>query len=414
MTAAILLQPLCFREFDNNGNPLAFGTVTSYQAGTTTQTPTYTDSTAVTANPNPLTLNARGEAQIWTLPNVSYKFLVQDSTGNTIRTVDNVQQSQLLSLYGGVDSGAANAYILTFAASFNSYVNGIIVYWLPSNSNTGASTININGLGVVGIVNQDGSALQVGQIIANQICGIIYSGSGFVLLSTAFLPVTINKQNANYTFALSDANNIVLHGDSNPYTYTIPQSTSVDYEIGTRIEILNQGSGTITVSPAAGVALFAYGILISGNITLTAGISCTIVKTAVDSWQQAASSQNLPTQLSAFTGTLTGVTATITGSVLYRQTGHLVTLYLSSAITGTSNSTAMALTGMPAAARPPNVQVVASVNMEDNGATVGGTASVATGGTVTFGAGINGNTSGFTSSGTKGLQAGWTITYCVT
>lgn len=185
MTAAILLQPLCFREFDNNGNPLAFGTVTSYQAGTTTPTPTYTDSTAGTPNANPLTLNARGEAQIWCLPNVSYKFVVQDSTGNQIRSIDNVQQSQVLSLYGGVDSGVADAYVLTFTASFSAYADGIVIYWIPSNSNTSASTINVNGLGVVNIKNPDGSTLQANEIVANQPATILYKGGVFYLLSSA-------------------------------------------------------------------------------------------------------------------------------------------------------------------------------------------------------------------------------------
>lgn len=185
MTAAILLQPLCFREFDNNGNPLAFGTVTSYQAGTTTPTPTYTDSTAGTPNANPLTLNARGEAQIWCLPNVSYKFVVADSTGNTIRTVDNVQQSQLLSLYGGVDTGVANAYVITFTASFSAYADGIVLYWIPSNSNTGASTINVNGLGVINITNPDGTSVVQGQIVANQPASILYKGGAFILLTSS-------------------------------------------------------------------------------------------------------------------------------------------------------------------------------------------------------------------------------------
>ena len=66
-----LLAPLCFREFQSDGVPAANGTLASYQAGTSTPLATYTDSTLGTANPNPITLNARGEASVWVPPNVS-------------------------------------------------------------------------------------------------------------------------------------------------------------------------------------------------------------------------------------------------------------------------------------------------------------------------------------------------------
>jgi len=85
-----LIPPLCFRELDNNGLPLAGGKVYSYAAGTTTPAATYTDSTGATQNTNPVTLNARGEANIWIPVGQAYKFVVTDSNGVTIRTDDNV------------------------------------------------------------------------------------------------------------------------------------------------------------------------------------------------------------------------------------------------------------------------------------------------------------------------------------
>lgn len=182
-TTALLLPPLCFREEDSNGQPLAFGTVQSFQAGTVTPVATYTDSTGATPNANPLTLNNRGEASIWVLPNVNYKFLVKDSAGNQVRVVDNVQNSQLITLYGGVDIGIVNAYVLSFTASFSSYVDGTVIYWIPANTNTLASTINVNGLGVVNIINANGSNLSAGQIQANVPTTIIYKGGSFILVS---------------------------------------------------------------------------------------------------------------------------------------------------------------------------------------------------------------------------------------
>jgi len=186
VTATYLAPYLTQRFVDNNGNPLVNGTVTTYAGGTNTPIATYTDSTGVIQNTNPITLNFRGEASIWLLPNIAYKFVVQDSLGNLIATVDNVVNVALTSLYGGVDTGVANAYILNFASPVPPNTNGQFVIWFPANSNTGPSTINVNGAGPQPIVNPNGSVLGANQLLANQFAAIIeingtwqlYGGSG--------------------------------------------------------------------------------------------------------------------------------------------------------------------------------------------------------------------------------------------
>ena len=51
--------------FDANGNPLAGGKLYSYASGTSTPLVTYTDSTGLSANTNPIILDSRGEANVW-------------------------------------------------------------------------------------------------------------------------------------------------------------------------------------------------------------------------------------------------------------------------------------------------------------------------------------------------------------
>lgn len=190
MATTTLSPTAVFKGFDNNGLPLASGKLFTYQAGTTSKLASYTDSTGGTPNTNPVILNARGEANVWIPPNVAYKYVLAPSTdtdppSNPIWTVDQVVNSQLLTLYGGVDTGIVNAYVLNFSANFTSYSDGIIIYWIPANTNTGASTINVNGLGVVSIVNSDGSALLANEIIANQPAQIFYKGGVFQLITPA-------------------------------------------------------------------------------------------------------------------------------------------------------------------------------------------------------------------------------------
>lgn len=176
MTATLLSPSPILKFFDNNGAPLALGKLTTYAGGTVTPIATYTDSTGVTQNTNPIILNFRGEAPIWLLPNVNYKYALTDAAGNTIPgyPVDNIVNAALITLFGGVDTGVANAYILNFATPVAPNTNGQLILWLPANSNTGPSTINVNGGGAQPILNPNGSALGANQILANQFVQIVY------------------------------------------------------------------------------------------------------------------------------------------------------------------------------------------------------------------------------------------------
>ena len=271
-----LLAPLCFREFQSDGTPAANGTLTSYQAGTSTPLATYTDSTLGTANPNPITLNARGEASVWVPQNVSYKFVTADSLGNQIRSVDNVSAPGLPTLYGGVDTGTANNYILSFAASFSALADGILVWWFASNSNTGASSLSVNGLGTQAIVNPGGGALVAGQILGNQPVLCLYKAGQWVLLLTGTFPLVLPEftaltagtttpdaagtqwpvgylgipQNSipnGYTAALSDAGKQIYYSGAAEITVTIPANSVVSFPVGTVLSVVNDASAAVNV-----------------------------------------------------------------------------------------------------------------------------------------------------------------------
>lgn len=308
MTA--VLSPLAKQQFfDSNGRPLVGGKLFTYIAGTTTKQATYVNSGGITPNSNPVILDYRGEANLWVPPNVGYKYVLAPSTDtdpptNPIWTVDQLVSSQLITLYGGVDTGTPNAYVLTFTANFTSYTDGIVIYWIPSNANTGASTINVNGLGVVSITNQDGSNLGLGELTANQVATILYKGGAFRLIS----------------------------------------------------------SGTV---------------FFTGNFAPTeTGISSVNAVPAGTFW-------------------INGKTCTL------RLSGN-----------GTSNSTSMTFTGLPASCQPQTAGAFVPIMLIDNGVNIGGWAAIGAGsGTITFGTGFNNNTTGFTAAGLKGVAASATITY---
>jgi len=86
---AVLTPAPKMQFFDINGDPLVGGKVYTYEAGTTTPLTTYTDNTGVSANPNPVVLNARGEAAIWLSAGI-YKFKLTDANDVELWTVDYI------------------------------------------------------------------------------------------------------------------------------------------------------------------------------------------------------------------------------------------------------------------------------------------------------------------------------------
>ena len=78
------------------------------------------------------------------------------------------------------DSGTANSYAIAFSSPTTvSYAAGLTLQFLAGNSNTGASTLNVNGLGAQTIVGPTGSALTAGAIVAGTVISVVYNGTAF-------------------------------------------------------------------------------------------------------------------------------------------------------------------------------------------------------------------------------------------
>ena len=110
--------------FDANGAPLAGGLLYTYEAGSTTPLVTYTDSTGVSANTNPIVLDSRGEANVW-LGAAIYKFALYTSAGVLIWTVDNIRVIGLgVTVLDYVGTGSQTAF---FSADNVAaiYINGV-------------------------------------------------------------------------------------------------------------------------------------------------------------------------------------------------------------------------------------------------------------------------------------------------
>lgn len=92
---AVNLSPLAgaaWQFFSDAGAPLTGGKLYTYAAGTTTPQTTYTSNTGLTANSNPIILNAAGRlaSEVWLTEGVSYKFVLKTSLDVIIGTYDNI------------------------------------------------------------------------------------------------------------------------------------------------------------------------------------------------------------------------------------------------------------------------------------------------------------------------------------
>lgn len=92
-------------------------------------------------------------------------------------------------LWGGTqsyasDDGSANIYVITVAEEFiQSLSDGLMVRFKAANANTGASTLNVNGLGAKALKTQAGADLVANDITAGMIVEASYDGASFQLLN---------------------------------------------------------------------------------------------------------------------------------------------------------------------------------------------------------------------------------------
>lgn len=83
----------------------------------------------------------------------------------------------------GTESGAADAYVLTLSPSITAYAAGQRFTFVATNTNTGASTLNVSSVGAQTITTIFGTALPAGAIVSGDLVDVIYDGTNFVLMS---------------------------------------------------------------------------------------------------------------------------------------------------------------------------------------------------------------------------------------
>jgi hypothetical protein len=344
-----------------------------------------------------------------------------------------------------VDSGAANAIVLTFPApQIVSYTDGLSVQAKIAATNTStAVNLNVNSLGNVAVINGDGTLPLIGQLTAGMFVQFMYSAavnqfqivgqSRTASASSLVGPVSITTSSSNALTVTGVAGSTAVVFNSGGGTAAAlllngPTSSSI-------VASMTGGGATVGavqqfIDGQAGARIWDVGVgqFVVGAFSIydqTSGIEKLRITGGAAATTQtygpvAAGLVDATHDAGSFTATLTGLTVVTTGTVNWRRSGQIVVLFITASINGTSNSVNLTMTGLPAIIRPNTSQPVCwSSSIQDNGFNLAGTASISNAGVITFGLG---NTSVaanrivsqqgiFTNSGAKGLIAGWTITY---
>jgi hypothetical protein len=81
------------------------------------------------------------------------------------------------------DAGSANNYVVTCVIGVPSaYNQGMVVAFVPANTNTGPSNLSVNGITAASIVLPNGSATPAGAIVAGTLVAVVYIGTSFRII----------------------------------------------------------------------------------------------------------------------------------------------------------------------------------------------------------------------------------------
>lgn len=275
---AILSPPPKAQFLDANGAPLAGGKVYTYQAGTTTPLATYTTAGGTTPNANPVILDARGEADIWYAPGVSYKVVLRTSTDALIWTVDNIamsgsmatQNADSVNITGGtIGSG------VTFAGSITGTAANVTGTVAVANGGTGATTAanaRTNLGAAASGANTDITSLE--QDVAIVATGTIGTDS------IGYRGAPQNAQTGAYALTLNDNGK---HISITTGGITIPANASVAFPIGATIVVYNNSGSSQTIAITSDT-LRQAGTTNTGSRTLAGYGLATVVKVAATVW----------------------------------------------------------------------------------------------------------------------------------
>lgn len=168
--------------------------------------------------------------------------------------------------YVATTGGSSNNYTVTLSPAAVAYYGGMLIRASVNHTNSGASTLNVNGLGTRNILRKTGQALSGNELISGQFHEFLYDGTSFRLMSE-LQPMMIGPfvQTAAMQAGIGTGlSTLLLVGDSSGTTFLHVGGPKTIIGMSVR---WNQpvGAGTVTLT------LYKSGATTGKSITLTTG-----------------------------------------------------------------------------------------------------------------------------------------------
>lgn len=185
--------------------------------------------------------------------NVSGHAIIAAAVENFINTNDLSQQNLRLPGSPYLDqtgsklyarASGTNTYTATIIPAMTSYVEGQVINIFFLNSNTGASTININGLGAKNITKFGHSTiLASGNIEAQQTLSLIYDGAEFQIIQAAGNSYIKNSPSVTQNAAINISGPVNTN-NSNGGLLTLQTASNTTTYFGSSFALFASGSTT--------------------------------------------------------------------------------------------------------------------------------------------------------------------------
>ncbi|MGA1801489.1 gp53-like domain-containing protein [Rhizobium sp. HT1-10] len=162
-----------------------------------------------------------------------------------VATAPTVQTGQYTYAVAG---GTANALTATLTPAPASLTTGMVIRLLLTNTNTGGATLNVNGLGAVGIVRNDLTGLLNNDLVTGTAVELIFNGSFWQLvgLLNTTKPFYQGVASAGGTLTVAQIGSVVQFGvGAGAFTVNLPLSSTCPN--GGRINFFHNGNNPVTL-----------------------------------------------------------------------------------------------------------------------------------------------------------------------
>ena len=255
----------------------------------------------------------------------------------------------------------------TMSPTLTAYAAGQLFYFIASGANTGAVTLNIDGLGAKAITRDGSTALAAGDINSGEIVVVIYDGTRFQMINAA-----------------NSFGNTTING-----TLTVTGNTGLQANVSVTSALSVGGTFAVTGAATLGSTLAVTGKSDLPTVSTASANAAVAVITDLSAAGASITSANVGTAV-VTTGTVTNLTATsasvasVNAGVALLTTATVTNLTATGASIASANIGALSLGGISVASANFGVAVVTDLRAVGASVTSAnlGTA-VVTNGTVT-------------------------------